>query len=153
MLSFRRYRPSHAAATTAEHRYDGWTTAVPPSTGFRDENGDPPDRYVRPDGFQRDPLYAIAGRDGPHGLAIEEELESYYEAEVHRGRLYPPSTRSSIRGSSRRDDSTGGRTSTLSPVGGVARSGAGASAKTATSTPDRTRRDLPSTGAPDVGER
>lgn len=39
--------------------------------------------------FQRDALYAIAGEDAPHGLAIKEELEAYYEKEVHHGRLYP----------------------------------------------------------------
>jgi PadR family transcriptional regulator PadR len=27
--------------------------------------------------------------DEPHGLAIKEELEQYYESEVHHGRLYP----------------------------------------------------------------
>ena len=40
-------------------------------------------------GFQRDLLYVIAGQDEPHGLAIKEEMESYYEKEVHHGRLYP----------------------------------------------------------------
>lgn len=40
-------------------------------------------------GFQRDLLYVIAGRDQPHGLAIKEELEDYYESEIHHGRLYP----------------------------------------------------------------
>ena len=40
-------------------------------------------------GFQRDLLYVIAGREDPHGLAIKEELESYYEKEIHHGRLYP----------------------------------------------------------------
>ena len=40
-------------------------------------------------GFQRDLLYAITGRDDPHGLAIKEELEDYYEKEIHHGRLYP----------------------------------------------------------------
>lgn len=40
-------------------------------------------------GFQRDMLYVIAGFDEPHGLAIKEELEEYYEKEVHHGRLYP----------------------------------------------------------------
>lgn len=39
--------------------------------------------------FQRDLLYAIAGLDAPHGLAIKEDLENYYEKEVHHGRLYP----------------------------------------------------------------
>ncbi|ADB63652.1 transcriptional regulator, PadR-like family (plasmid) [Haloterrigena turkmenica DSM 5511] len=39
--------------------------------------------------FQRDLLYAIAGQDEPHGLAIKEELEDYYEKEIHHGRLYP----------------------------------------------------------------
>lgn len=40
-------------------------------------------------GFQRDLLYAIAGRDAPHGLALKDELEEYYETEIHHGRLYP----------------------------------------------------------------
>jgi PadR family transcriptional regulator, regulatory protein PadR len=40
-------------------------------------------------GFQRDLLYTIAGLSDPHGLALKEELESYYEKEVHHGRLYP----------------------------------------------------------------
>lgn len=40
-------------------------------------------------GFQRDLLYVIAGLDEPHGLAIKDELEDYYEKEIHHGRLYP----------------------------------------------------------------
>ena len=40
-------------------------------------------------GFQRDLLYVIGGKDDPHGLAIKEELEEYYEREIHHGRLYP----------------------------------------------------------------
>ena len=40
-------------------------------------------------GFQRDLLYVIAGEEKPHGLAIKEELEDYYEKEIHHGRLYP----------------------------------------------------------------
>lgn len=40
-------------------------------------------------GFQRDLLYVIGGRDEPHGLAIKDELENYYETEIHHGRLYP----------------------------------------------------------------
>jgi DNA-binding PadR family transcriptional regulator len=40
-------------------------------------------------GFQRDLLYVIAGLDKPHGLAIKQELEEYYENEVNHGRLYP----------------------------------------------------------------
>ncbi|WP_339106037.1 PadR family transcriptional regulator [Haloterrigena salinisoli] len=40
-------------------------------------------------GFQRDLLYTIAGQDEPHGLALKEELEDYYEKEIHHGRLYP----------------------------------------------------------------
>lgn len=39
--------------------------------------------------FQRDVLYTIAGQDEPHGLAIKDELEAYYETEIHHGRLYP----------------------------------------------------------------
>jgi DNA-binding PadR family transcriptional regulator len=40
-------------------------------------------------GFQRDLLYVIAGQEDPHGLAIKDELEEYYEKEIHHGRLYP----------------------------------------------------------------
>lgn len=40
-------------------------------------------------GFQRDLLYVVAGREEPHGLAIKDELENYYENEIHHGRLYP----------------------------------------------------------------
>ena len=40
-------------------------------------------------GFQRDLLYVIAGLETPHGLAIKEEVETYYEKEIHHGRLYP----------------------------------------------------------------
>lgn len=39
--------------------------------------------------FQRDMLYVIASMDEPKGLAIKDELEKYYEIEVHHGRLYP----------------------------------------------------------------
>jgi len=40
-------------------------------------------------GFQRDLLIVTAGIEEPHGLAIKEELEEYYEKEIHHGRLYP----------------------------------------------------------------
>lgn len=40
-------------------------------------------------GFQRDILYVVAGHDRPHGLAIKEDLEQYYDEEVNHGRLYP----------------------------------------------------------------
>ncbi|MFB6164733.1 MAG: PadR family transcriptional regulator [Haloarculaceae archaeon] len=40
-------------------------------------------------GFQRDLLYLVAGLEEPHGLAIKDEMETYYEDEVHHGRLYP----------------------------------------------------------------
>ena len=40
-------------------------------------------------GFQRDLLYVIAGLDEPHGLAVKDEIEEYYESEINHGRLYP----------------------------------------------------------------
>jgi len=40
-------------------------------------------------GFQRDLLYVIYGLEEPHGLAVKDELEDYYEQEIHHGRLYP----------------------------------------------------------------
>jgi len=39
--------------------------------------------------FQRDVLYVLAGLDEAYGLAIKDELETYYEGEVNHGRLYP----------------------------------------------------------------
>ncbi|QLG27380.1 helix-turn-helix transcriptional regulator [Halorarum halophilum] len=40
-------------------------------------------------GFQRDLLAVSAGLEEPHGLAIKDELDQYYEKEIHHGRLYP----------------------------------------------------------------
>ncbi|MDL0133715.1 PadR family transcriptional regulator [Halobacterium salinarum] len=40
-------------------------------------------------GFQRDILYVIAGLEQPHGLAVKDELDDYYEQEINHGRLYP----------------------------------------------------------------
>mgnify|MGYP000515997304 CR=1 FL=1 len=40
-------------------------------------------------GFQRDLLYVIADLDAPKGLAIKDEVESYYGTEINHGRLYP----------------------------------------------------------------
>lgn len=40
--------------------------------------------------FQRDLLHVLAGLDdGPKGLAIKAELESYYDEEINHGQLYP----------------------------------------------------------------
>jgi len=39
--------------------------------------------------FQRDLLHILAGLNEPHGLAVKEELEDYYDKEVNHGRLYP----------------------------------------------------------------
>lgn len=39
--------------------------------------------------FQRDILYAIAGQDEPHGLAIKQTLDNYYDEDINHGRLYP----------------------------------------------------------------
>jgi DNA-binding PadR family transcriptional regulator len=40
-------------------------------------------------GFQRDLLYLVDGLNDPHGLAIKDELDEYYDQEIHHGRLYP----------------------------------------------------------------
>lgn len=40
-------------------------------------------------GFQRDLLYVVNGLDEPHGLGIKDDLEDYYDKEIHHGRLYP----------------------------------------------------------------
>lgn len=39
--------------------------------------------------FQRDCLYVVSGLGGPKGLAVKEELETYYSTSVNHGRLYP----------------------------------------------------------------
>jgi len=39
--------------------------------------------------FQRDCLYVIGGLDEPKGLAIKEELDTYYPTAINHGRLYP----------------------------------------------------------------
>lgn len=40
-------------------------------------------------GFQRDLLYVVVGLGKPHGLAIKNELDDYYEKDIQHGRLYP----------------------------------------------------------------
>lgn len=40
-------------------------------------------------GFQRDLLWVIVGLDDPHGLAIKDELDEYYEKDIYHGHLYP----------------------------------------------------------------
>ena len=40
-------------------------------------------------GFQRDILYVIAELEEPHGLAVTDEPDDYYEQEINHGRLYP----------------------------------------------------------------
>lgn len=40
-------------------------------------------------GFQRDLLFVVASLDEPHGLAIKDELQKYYDDNVRHGRLYP----------------------------------------------------------------
>jgi DNA-binding PadR family transcriptional regulator len=62
--------------------------------------------------FQRDLLYVIAGLDEPHGLAIKDELESYYETEIHHGRLYPNLDTLVDKGSWRRASATAAPTTT-----------------------------------------
>ena len=39
--------------------------------------------------FQRDLLTIISGLSQPHGLAIKEKIDEYYETEINYGRLYP----------------------------------------------------------------
>lgn len=39
--------------------------------------------------FQRDIMYVVAGNDNPHGLAIKEALDDYYNEDINHGRLYP----------------------------------------------------------------
>ena len=40
-------------------------------------------------GFQRDLVYVIAGNEKPHGLALKDALDDYYDQDIHHGRLYP----------------------------------------------------------------
>ncbi|PSQ15077.1 PadR family transcriptional regulator [Halobacteriales archaeon QS_8_69_26] len=39
--------------------------------------------------FQRDLLFVVGGLETPKGLEIRDELQKYYDDEVHHGRLYP----------------------------------------------------------------
>jgi len=39
--------------------------------------------------FQRDLLYVISAINGGTGLQIKDEMEEYYEKNIHHGRLYP----------------------------------------------------------------
>lgn len=39
--------------------------------------------------FQRDTLHVVNRLEDPHGLAIKDQLESYYGKDVNHGRLYP----------------------------------------------------------------
>lgn len=39
-------------------------------------------------GFRRDVLFVINGLGSPHGLAIQTDLEAYYEGTVDHSRLY-----------------------------------------------------------------
>ena len=39
--------------------------------------------------FQRELLYVIASSEELNGLAIKDELETYYETTVNHGQLYP----------------------------------------------------------------
>lgn len=38
--------------------------------------------------FQRDILYILANLEKPYGLAIKNELETYYEGSINPGRMY-----------------------------------------------------------------
>lgn len=40
-------------------------------------------------GFQRDLLYIASGLDEPHGLAIKDVIDGYYEQDINASRLYP----------------------------------------------------------------
>lgn len=44
---------------------------------------------ARSDWVQRDILYVTAGLKEPHGLAVKDERDDYYDQEINHGRLYP----------------------------------------------------------------
>jgi len=39
--------------------------------------------------FQRDMLFVVSGLRAPKGVEVKDELDAYYESEIHHGRLYP----------------------------------------------------------------
>lgn len=40
--------------------------------------------------FQRDLMFLLKNSDDePHGLHLKEQLEEFYQTEIHHGRLYP----------------------------------------------------------------
>jgi len=51
--------------------------------------GYPTGKFTELTQFQRDLLVLLGGMDTPSGLDLKKELESYYEDEIHHGRLYP----------------------------------------------------------------
>lgn len=56
-------------------------------------DGDLDAEFAALSGFQRDVLFAIAGytggHDGPKGLWIKDEVQSYHSSNINHGRLYP----------------------------------------------------------------
>jgi len=85
-------------------------------------------------GFQRDLLTVTAGIEEPHGLAIKDELEDYYEKEIHHGRLYPNLDTLVEKGLVEKERKTAVPTSTPSPREGSEKSKHAANGKTSTST-------------------
>jgi PadR family transcriptional regulator, regulatory protein PadR len=83
--------------------------------------------------FQRDMLYVVAGLDDLHGLAIKDELEEYYDNEVHHGRLYPNLDALANKGLVSKGGMTDGRTAIRSPSKASASSTSAASGKISTS--------------------
>ena len=39
--------------------------------------------------FQRNMLFVVSGLKAPKGVEVKDELDAYYESEIHHGRLYP----------------------------------------------------------------
>ncbi len=64
-------------------------------------------------GFQRDLLTVTAGLDEPHGLAIKDELENYYERDPPRSVVPEPDTLAD-KGLIEREKPIAGRTCTRS---------------------------------------
>ena len=100
--------------------------------------------------FQRDLLYVIAGLDSPHGLAVKDELDDYYEKEIHHGRLYPNLDTLVDKGLSRRVNAINEPTPIRSPDAGAERSMPAATGKREPRLrliPSRRNRSFPATSS------
>jgi DNA-binding PadR family transcriptional regulator len=83
--------PTDAQGTSSGEHSAGESTeadsgpTIPPGASADVDTGE----FADLTDFQRDLLVILAGLEGPKGLRIKEELETYYDDQINHGRLYP----------------------------------------------------------------